>query len=231
MQTEVIKEDDEAYGHQDALGAMFSMTSNGEAGEGEVNVSQALTRDFCERIASTSSGFLVAHAAEVVLFTRMTSIRKVAQYFSERFGKKISEMPIRDILHKVKTHKIAVTEEQIARLGDAHPIARKFLDSVPWASDPAVAVQPVIQEAPKRRGRPKKVQEAPAPTKGASQDTQAKPHAPTSPFGEFGGLVGSGGSKIPVVDVGEEPVVNDLTHLLDAESREAWKRHKKANGI
>lgn len=173
MQTEVNKEEeDEAYGHEDAIGAMFSMPRNGEEVEGEVNCSQSLTRDFCERIASTSSGFLVAHAAEVVLFTRMTSIRKVAQYFSERFGKKISEMPIRDILHKVKTHKISVTEEQIARLGDAHPIARKFLDSVPRASDLAVSVQPFIQEAPKRRGRPRKSE--PVTTKPEAGEEEAR---------------------------------------------------------
>jgi len=79
--------------------------------------------------------------------TRITSYRLVAEYFSERFGRKISTRPIVDIVTKVQMGIIKVTDEEIAAVAKSHPLAQRFVEKCPWMLNPRSKAT-LIDEAP-----------------------------------------------------------------------------------
>lgn len=92
--------------------------------------------EFCEDFAPQARGFLVPHAAEVILMTRIGSIRLATQYFSKKFNRKFSTKPINDIIAKVKRGEIVVTEEEIAATAKCVPLAAQFVEKCPWMLNP-----------------------------------------------------------------------------------------------
>jgi hypothetical protein len=92
--------------------------------------------EFCEDFAPQARGFLVPHAAEVILMTRIGSIRLATQYFTKKFGRKFSTKPINDIIAKVKRGEIVVTEEEIAAKAKCVPLAAQFVEKCPWMLNP-----------------------------------------------------------------------------------------------
>ena len=92
--------------------------------------------EFCEDFAPQSRGFLVPHAAEVILMTRIGSIRLATQYFSKKFNRKFSTKPINDIIAKVRRGEIVVTEEEIAAKAKCVPLAAQFVEKCPWMLNP-----------------------------------------------------------------------------------------------
>ena len=100
---------------------------------------------------------MVPYAAEVVLICHMGSLKLAAEYFSEKFHRKMSIKPVRDVLEKVRAGIIPVTEAEIQEAANLHPLARRFLAKAPWAANPKMADKVESTPAPKRKpGRPKK---------------------------------------------------------------------------
>jgi hypothetical protein len=92
--------------------------------------------EFCEEFAPQARGFLVPHAAEVILMTRIGSIRLATKYFTKKFNRKFSTKPINDIIAKVKRGEIVVTEEEIAAKAKCVPLAAQFVEKCPWMLNP-----------------------------------------------------------------------------------------------
>ncbi len=116
----------------------------------------SLLPDFCANYAGRCRGILVPYAAEVVVICHMGSLALAAEYFSERFGRKMSTKPIRDVLERVRAGIIPCTQDEIQAAANLHPLARRFLEKAPWAANPKMADK-AEASAPKRKpGRPKK---------------------------------------------------------------------------
>ena len=123
-----------------------------------------LLSDFCESYAGRCRGILIPYAAEVVLIVAMSSLALAAEYFSKKFGRKMSVKPVRDVLAKVQQGIIPVSRNEIQAVAKLHPFARRFLEKAPWAADAKMVAKVVHpHEAgtngnmPKKKpGRPKK---------------------------------------------------------------------------
>jgi hypothetical protein len=118
-----------------------------------------LLPDFCDQFGGKCRGVLVPYAAEVLLIVQMGSLALAAEYFSAKFGRKISTKPVRDILAKIQAGTIPVSEEEIRQTAKLHPLAERFLAKAPWAINPQKAAKESLapaHPAQKKRGRPRK---------------------------------------------------------------------------
>lgn len=183
---------------------------------------------YCTKYNTDLRGTLVPMAAEVVLLTRMGGTRKVARFFSDFLGKKISRRPIETILKRVKKGEIIVTEEQIRRAASRHPMAQRFVEKAPWIVDPKseATIVPEPQKPAKQLGK----------TKRKSSKTESKTDAKSEPDSEQKATenLGKTESKPSIfgdrfrVENGEEdePVFQDMSHLMDPKKQAALKRLK-----
>lgn len=144
-----------------------------------------LLPDFCNQYGGKCRGVLVPYAAEVVLIVQMGGLRLAAEYFSKKFGRGFSTKPFRDLLAKVQTGAIPVTEEEMLETAKLHPLAERFLAKNPEAINPQKAAKQSLaptHPAPKKRGRPRKNPDQLAEIEQAEpQKPEDKPHKPRAP--------------------------------------------------
>ena len=86
---------------------------------------------------------MVPYAAEVVIIAHMSSLALAAEYFSKRFGRKMSVKPVRDVLAKVQQGIIPVSRDELQAAAKLHPLARRFLEKAPWVADPKMVAKVV----------------------------------------------------------------------------------------
>lgn len=58
--------------------------------------------------------------------TRISSIRKVAEFMSEVIGKKISTRPVTEMMKKFRNGELNITEEEIRKVAESDPLASKW---------------------------------------------------------------------------------------------------------
>ncbi len=119
---------------------------------------------FCDNYKSELRGTLLPFAAEVYLLSKIGGTRRTAEHFSRLLGRKLSRKPVINILSKIRRGEINVTQEDVLRAANKHPISARFVRTAPWLTDPK-SKQTLVPEPepaspapkpPKRRGRPRK---------------------------------------------------------------------------
>jgi hypothetical protein len=108
-----------------------------------INSSENTTKDrlfkveeFCEKHGGKSKGILITYAPEVYVIAKFGGVERAREYFSEKLGRKISKHPIEELLHKIRTGKVVITEKEIWAEAKRHPDTAEFFIRTPSAMDP-----------------------------------------------------------------------------------------------
>lgn len=91
--------------------------------------------DYFERHALDVRSMLIARAPDVIILAKLKGAPETARYFSEILGVTITEKQIKGIKLNVKSGRLRVTEEELIKAAQSHPISAARL-----AHDPSLAM-------------------------------------------------------------------------------------------
>jgi len=163
---------------------------------------------FCEKFVNRSRGFLIPHAAYVVMIARVSrSTRLTAEFLSEEFGRKISRRPVADILASVKRGDIVVTAEDLAMIAKEHPYSEKFVQMFPTLTDPRNTKVIVDEPEGKRTAAAKKTaakkKAAVAEATAGEREEKTKPAKPNPKGTEQSPLDPAPATGAPIAPAGQ----------------------------